>query len=170
MLMINHNLEDIQSVEFTEDDLNSAAAAGAGADNCSFRAAAGDDDNDNSNISDSDTSGVGEHDDYEPKEKPIARRETRAVTKWKLVVLLVLLCSALGVALCTFGYIRKNEETKFQDDFQSSAHKVLEAIGKSLEKTLKGLDSLSVAVVSHARATNQTWPLVHMYVQCYLLS
>ena len=37
---------------------------------------------------------------------------------------------------------------------------MLEAIGVGFEKTLKSLDSLAVAVVSHAITTNQTWPFV----------
>ena len=91
---------------------------------------------------------------------PIATRETKAVSQTKWIVMAVLVCSALGVALLTYRYIRWSEEDKFEENFRSSAHKTLEAIGNSIEKTLKSLDSLTVSLVSNARVTNQTWPFV----------
>ena len=93
---------------------------------------------------------------------PIAKQETKAVAQWKWIVVAVLVCSALGVAAVTFWYIRRSEELQFEENFESSAHKTLEAIGKSLEKTLKSLDSLTVSLVSNVRVTNQTWPFVHV--------
>jgi len=108
-----------------------------------------------------DDEGPEDLDDEDAKEQPmIAKKETKAVRRNKYLVMAVLAFSAIVVGLVTYFYIRNSEESKFEDDFESSAHKVLEAIGKSLEKTLKSLDSLTVAIVSHARDTNQQWPLV----------
>lgn len=90
----------------------------------------------------------------------IGKRETRQVAQRKLYVWIVLLVSAIATAVGAFVYIRNSEEVAYQADFQSNAHKVLEAIGKSLEQTLKSLDALTVSIVSHAHATNQTWPFV----------
>ena len=92
--------------------------------------------------------------------QPIAKQETKAVTKWKVIVIAVLVLSALGVAFATYRYIHRSEIVQFEEFFFSSAHKTLEAVGKSLEKTLKSLDSLAVSVVSNARVTNQTRPFV----------
>ena len=97
---------------------------------------------------------------HSPKEAPLANRETRAVTKWKLVVLAVLLLSAIGTALCVYYYIRNSETAKFQEAFHSSAIKVLEVVGLSFETALKSLDSLAVAFVSEANISNQTFPFV----------
>jgi len=100
-------------------------------------------------------------DEEDAKEQPmIANKESKAVRRNKCLVMAMLAFSAIGVGLATYFYIRNSEESKFEDDFESSAHKVLEAIGKSLEKTSKSLDSLTVAIVSHVRDTNQQWPLV----------
>ena len=99
-------------------------------------------------------------DPHAPKEVRLAKRETRAVTKWKLGVLVVLLLSAIGTALAVFFYIRNSETEKFEEAFQSSAFKVLESVGISFETALKSLDSLAVAFVSEATISNQPFPFV----------
>jgi hypothetical protein len=110
---------------------------------------------------DSDRSSDGASGNYDvPKEKPLAKQETRKVTLWKLTVLSVLLISAFFTAAATYIFIKNSENAQFEKIFESSASKVLEAVGKSLEKTLKSLDSFAVAIVSHAHNTNQTWPFV----------
>jgi len=95
------------------------------------------------------------NDDASQENKPIAGKETRNVKGLRLIVMAVLICSAISVGLATYYYISHSEDDKFGDDFKGNAHKVLEAVGLSLEKTLKALDSLSVSLVSYAQATNQ---------------
>ena len=103
------------------------------------------------------------HNDNEPTQAPprrIAQHETRIVLQWKLLTLAVLVCSAVVGAILTHRYVRDAEQEQFEENFLSSAHKTLQAVGNSLEKTLKSLDSLTVSIVSNARVTNQTWPYV----------
>ena len=102
----------------------------------------------------------GDRGDHKETENPLAKRETRAVTRLKVIVMMVLLLCAVGTATLTYFYIHNSENAQFQQGYENSAHKLLEAIRKSLLRTLESLDNLAVATVSHARSTNQTWPTV----------
>ena len=109
----------------------------------------------------SDAGGDDLGEDHPMESKPVlARRETRAVTQLKVIVMVVLVLFAIGTATLTYVYIRNTETAQFQQGYQSSAHKVVEAIRKSLMRTLVSLDNLAVSTVSHARSTNQPWPTV----------
>jgi len=67
---------------------------------------------------------------------------------------------AIGTALAVFYYTSGSETEQFERKFQDDAHKVLEAIGSSLDQTFGTFDSLAVAAVSFARASHQVWPNV----------
>ena len=96
----------------------------------------------------------------EEEREIIAKQETKAVFRLKLLVLLLLTLFAVGTALAVFYYTTGSEQDQFEDQFKDDAHKVLEAVGSSLDKTFGAFDSLAVAAVSYARATNQSWPNV----------
>jgi hypothetical protein len=93
-------------------------------------------------------------------ETTLAVRETKSVGRLKRAVWIVLIASAIGVALTTYFYLSRLQEEHFHRQFNDEAHKVLEAVGQSLDKTLGLLDSIAVAYVSHAQANNDTWPFV----------
>jgi hypothetical protein len=59
----------------------------------------------------------------------IAKRETKVVLFLKLAALVVLVSSALGVALWTFNYVADSETSQFKDKFSDDAHKIFESIG-----------------------------------------
>ena len=90
----------------------------------------------------------------------VVREESRKVYRARFVLLLVLLTSAIGVALGVFYYIRLSEHNAFRDHFEDSAYKVLEAIGSILDDTFGAIDILAVGMVAHAKGTNQEWPFV----------
>jgi hypothetical protein len=90
----------------------------------------------------------------------LGRSETRAVRRVKGVVVVVLLASALGAALAVHQYIYRSEQRQFVARFEDDAHKLLEAIGSVIDRTLGTFDSLAVTAVSSARASNETWPFV----------
>jgi len=92
------------------------------------------------------------------EEQVLAKREQRAVCGLRALFFLVLICSAVAVALLTYYFTTGWEVKQFEVQFSEDSNKVLQAIGKSLSFTLEGLDSLMVSSVSIARATNQTWP------------
>ena len=96
----------------------------------------------------------------EEQREVIAKKESQQVFRLKLLVLLILVLFAIMTALAVYFYIDYVETDQFEDDFKDDGFKVLEAFGSSLDKTFGAMDSLAVAIVSYARATNQTWPNV----------
>lgn len=90
----------------------------------------------------------------------VAKHETAAVTRLKLAVLLVLVGSTLAIALSVFFYLSNIEESQFNKQFRDDSHKVMESIGSTLDKTLASYDGLAMTLISHAEATNQSWPFV----------
>jgi hypothetical protein len=77
-----------------------------------------------------------------------------------MVVLLVLVLSAVGVALTVYFYLRKSEQESFRTEFEDNANEVIQGVGHTIDNLLGSFDSLAVLWVSYARATNQTWPFV----------
>jgi hypothetical protein len=90
----------------------------------------------------------------------LAKRETRAVLKSKLLVFGVLLASAILVAAMTYVYTSGAEQSEFETAFEQDARKVLESLGASLDKAIAGVDAYVITMLSYARDTNQTWPFV----------
>jgi hypothetical protein len=101
-----------------------------------------------------------EHDN--PMSNVVSKRETVDLLRLKLLVLVVLVVSASAFAASVFIYITRSETSNFETKLKNDAFKVMEAIGSSLDRTLGLLDSLSVTMVSYARNTNSTWPLVSL--------
>ena len=95
-------------------------------------------------------------------EKPakIGEEETAAVGRLKIVVLTVMLVSSIGVALASFFYLRTTEYKRFNIDFEDNAAKVVEAFASSVYTTLSAADAFLATVVSFAKYTNSSWPLV----------
>lgn len=90
----------------------------------------------------------------------ISREETRDVRRYKVIVYAVLLISAILFAVFVNVFIRNNETADFETAFNENAIKVFKAIGSSIDRTLIPLDTLSVSIVSYAKAVNATWPFV----------
>jgi hypothetical protein len=94
------------------------------------------------------------------EEEQLANKETKMVGRLKIVVLLVLMFSAIGVALSVFFYVRNSELDAFEESFNSDGVKVLSSLGANLDLTMEAMDSFAVSILSYARETNQTWPFV----------
>jgi hypothetical protein len=93
---------------------------------------------------------------------PIAKRETVAVGRLKVIVALVLIVSTIAVATIVYKYLSLSEESRFREKFRDDGYKIFTSIGASLDKTFGMLDATSVMLVTHAKETNQTWPFVTM--------
>ena len=102
----------------------------------------------------------GDSEESQEEKQVLAKRESKAVFRVKLIVLLVLAIFAVVVAIVVYFYVTGSETSQFEDQFKDDAHKVLEAIGSNFEETLGSFDNLAVATVSFARAANQEWPFV----------
>jgi hypothetical protein len=90
----------------------------------------------------------------------IGKRESEEVHRFKFVVLLILLVSAAVVATCVNIYVKKKEQSQFDEKFRLDASKILDTVRNSIDRTFIPMDSLAVDLVSFARATNSTWPCV----------
>jgi hypothetical protein len=77
----------------------------------------------------------------------LTRAETRVVKRFKLLLVFVLLVSMIGVGLAVYFFTAKSEQKDFHLQFSQDAHKVLEAVGGSLDLTLKAVDALAVTMV-----------------------
>ena len=90
----------------------------------------------------------------------IANRENKILFGMRLIVMAVLVCSTCLLAYFVHDYLKTTEVDEFHKEFESDAAKILQSVGSSLDLTLGSVDALTVAMVSHAKATNQSWPFV----------
>jgi hypothetical protein len=90
----------------------------------------------------------------------IGKKESEEVHRFKFIVLLILVISAVVVATCVNIYVKKKEQSQFEEKFRTDAIKILDTVRNSIDRTLIPMDSLAVDLVSYARATNATWPCV----------
>jgi hypothetical protein len=90
----------------------------------------------------------------------IGKKESEEVHRFKFIVLLILVISAVVVATCVNIYVKKKEQSQFAEKFRTDALKVLDTVSNSIDRTFIPMDSLAVDLVSYARATNSTWPCV----------
>ena len=88
------------------------------------------------------------------------KKESSDIKRFKVIVLLLILVLAVVASTCVLVFTNKSEQSQFEASFQQDALKVLEAIRNSIDNTLMPLDNLAVALVSHAKANNLTWPFV----------
>jgi hypothetical protein len=94
------------------------------------------------------------------QQKEITKAESRSVRSLKAIVLVVLVLSAIGVALSVYFYTSTSEQAQFETAYDGDVIKVFEGIGRSIENTLVALDTFQVTIVSEARANGQKWPFV----------
>jgi class 3 adenylate cyclase len=94
------------------------------------------------------------------KQEEIAESESKAVFWLRVVVLCVLVASTLSVVLGVYFYMSDAEEEEFENKFNSDAHKVVKAIGSTLDQTLGATDAFIVKMVTYARYSNSDWPFV----------
>jgi class 3 adenylate cyclase len=95
-------------------------------------------------------------------QEEIAKGENKAVFWLRVIVLLVLLTSTIGVAVAVYFYMTDAETDEFETQFNSDAAKVLEEVGKSLDNTLGATDAFVVNMIAYARYSGSEWPLVTM--------
>jgi hypothetical protein len=90
----------------------------------------------------------------------LAKKETADVMRLKGIVVFVLVAFTALVSTVVYFYLSTNEQEQFESQYHDDARKVLQGMGISLDQTLGSFDGLAVALVSHARETNQSWPFV----------
>jgi hypothetical protein len=90
----------------------------------------------------------------------LAKKETAAVIRLKVIVVFVLVAFTTLVSTVVYVYLSSNEQEQFESQYHDDSRKVLQGMGTSLDQTLGSFDGLAVALVSQARETNQSWPFV----------
>ena len=101
-----------------------------------------------------------ENEEDTPMAKTISKKATKQVMHLKILVIAILIISASSLATCAYVFINKSETQQFESKFASDAHKVFEAIGSSIDKTLGLMDSVAVTMISTARDKGDIWPNV----------
>jgi hypothetical protein len=96
------------------------------------------------------------------KQEEIAEGESKAVFWLRVLVLCVLVISTVSVVLGVYFYMSGAEEDEFETKFNSDAHKVVKALGNTLDQTLGATDAFIVKTVTYARYSNSEWPFVTM--------
>jgi hypothetical protein len=90
----------------------------------------------------------------------IGNKESRDINRFKIIVILILLVVAVVSSSCVFVFIKKSEQSQFEEEFHADALKILEAVRNSIDNTLMPLDNLAVSLVSHAKDQGDEWPFV----------
>lgn len=89
-----------------------------------------------------------------------AKAETRWINCLRAAVLFVLLIAAIVLSTGVFLYTRKEEQTKFNDHFEDSAHQVMESFHDMVERNIGAAASLSTTLTSYAMDQNLSFPFV----------
>jgi hypothetical protein len=91
----------------------------------------------------------------------IGKKETKTVSRLRIVLLLVLLISSVIVGSVTYRYVTEQESSSFENDFKRDVNKLFEGIGQNLiGHTLGTMDLFTSNVIRVASITNQSWPFV----------
>jgi len=90
----------------------------------------------------------------------LADKETKAVHKLRLLMIVVLLVISAVAASLIFLFSRNSEKTEFENEFESAGSKVLRGFQDDFLRKIQAMDSLSKSITSFATNTNATWPYV----------
>ena len=96
----------------------------------------------------------------ELERQSLARKESVAVNRLRVLTVGVMLITALVICLGVYFYTRNDEKQDFEFVFESSAERVIESFHASVSRLVAGADTLSVAVTSYALDSGATWPMV----------
>jgi class 3 adenylate cyclase len=96
----------------------------------------------------------------EPTPEDIAVSETRAITRLRQAVFIVLALASVVVSAIVYSSSARAESSEFHKGFADASEKVFESFQKEVQLKLGAIDGLALDLSSYARGTNSTWPLV----------
>lgn len=100
---------------------------------------------------------------HEDEEKEVlAKKETKAVSCLRLIVIFLLLAVALAVSLFVFFFTKGAEESDFGDAIEDHAKKIIENFQANAQSRVQVIEGFSQDITSHALYTNKTWPFVDL--------
>lgn len=95
------------------------------------------------------------------RNKPaLAHKETKAVSLFRIILLVVLATTAITVSLLAYFGSRNNETEEFEEQFQSNAQKVIDSFEADAAKRRSAIHSSSLTLSSYAEHSNESWPFV----------
>ena len=94
------------------------------------------------------------------RDEALGRRETKAISYLRLIVMFVLVAVAASVSGTVYHYAKTSELERFQSSFTDDSTKVIDAFRTNAERRLAAIDSLSMAYTSYAIDSDSTWPNV----------
>ena len=90
----------------------------------------------------------------------VDEKQNRVVNHVRYAVFGILLMVTMAVSLSVYFYIKKEEETAFEDHFMDQATKVAKSFTFNAEKRLEALTAFSQQITSFALHSNLTFPFV----------
>jgi archaellum component FlaF (FlaF/FlaG flagellin family) len=94
--------------------------------------------------------------------KGIGLDESMQVSRYRICVISIVIICAILVGVGVFYYARRYEIHKCNEQFDDDAKKVLHSVGTNVVETFAALDSFTTSIVSHAHATNASFPYVNI--------
>lgn len=90
----------------------------------------------------------------------LARPETKAVGVLRVIVLTVIAAAALAVSLSVYFYMKRDEESSLDSDFNELSHRLFSGVHANTQLRVQTMDMLGLSLTSSAISTNQTFPFV----------
>ncbi|KAL7574161.1 hypothetical protein ACA910_014840 [Epithemia clementina (nom. ined.)] len=87
----------------------------------------------------------------------IAKSETKAVNRSKVVVYAILVVLAVASAVGTWYYVTLDETSDFEDQFAVYADDILESSYDKARTVFEQLDALSLTITSHSMDAKEPW-------------
>jgi hypothetical protein len=102
-------------------------------------------------------------DDCDEVEEKLSRLESKRVYQTRLMVLLILTITSIGISLVVYHVCKRAENNQFDSQFDGAAEKVLEAFA-SLPIKIGSLSAVSISAtiqgMSSIESTSKRWPFV----------
>lgn len=92
----------------------------------------------------------------------LAKAETRAVNRTKMLVLFVLFCAAAAVAIATYILARHSENQVFEQKFHDFAIEIEDLVHHEARNVFLTVQSFSTTITSYALASRAEWPFVSL--------
>lgn len=90
----------------------------------------------------------------------LARKETTAVWRLKLVVALILAGAAAAVSAIAYLYTHNNEVAAYQSAYARNSQQIFSTVQLNARHKLEAMGSIALQIQAYAISSNSTWPFV----------
>jgi hypothetical protein len=96
-------------------------------------------------------------DSIEAMKEELAKKETIAVCRLRVVVITVLLCAAAAICLVVYFVTKNAEHDEFHSQYEGVAEKVIQSFGDIIVE-MAAISGLGVAASAHSVDQKTDWP------------